>query len=100
MVDPVMDEQLAMFVVESHRRSHPSTAPPPPKGAGGGDDEGDDDNTAIINDKVGAGLESEERVSYKTAAPVYVTSLSAVQEKRTQLVAMLHIRSWSTYLEL
>lgn len=54
-VDPVMDEQLAMFVVESHRRSHPNN-----KGGGGqeasqaGEGNGDEDldATAIINDKV------------------------------------------------
>ena len=53
-VDPVMDEQLAMFVVESHRRSHPSTGAAPATGAadGAGDEEVEDDNTAIINDKV------------------------------------------------
>lgn len=49
-----MDEQLAMFVVESHRRSHPSAV----KAAattGTGDEEVEDDNTAIINDKVWCG---------------------------------------------
>lgn len=47
-----MDEQLAMFVVESHRRSHPSAAAVPSAGDGTGDEEADEDNTAIINDKV------------------------------------------------
>lgn len=51
-VDPVMDEQLAMFVVESHRRSHPSAAAVSSAGNGTGDEEAEDDNTAIINDKV------------------------------------------------
>lgn len=50
-VDPVMDEQLAMFVVESHRRSHPSAAQASTS-QGGEDEEADEDNTAIINDKV------------------------------------------------
>lgn len=51
-VDPVMDEQLAMFVVESHRRSHPSAGAVSSSGNGTGDEEAEDDNTAIINDKV------------------------------------------------
>lgn len=53
-VDPVMDEQLAMFVVESHRRSHPSAGAVPSASPanGTGDEEAEDDNTAIINDKV------------------------------------------------
>lgn len=52
MVDPVMDEQLAMFVVESHCRSHPSNTQAPPKGSAGSGEAGvEDDNTAIINDK-------------------------------------------------
>lgn len=51
MVDPVMDEQLAMFVVESHCRSHPSNVQAASK-TGGGSQEAEDDNTQIINDKV------------------------------------------------
>lgn len=51
-VDPVMDEQLAMFVVESHRRSHPSTRQAAAEGGGSGDAEDEPDNMAIINDKV------------------------------------------------
>lgn len=55
-VDPVMDEQLAMFVVESHRRSHPSAAQASSATGGGtqgtGDEDDEMDNTAIINDKV------------------------------------------------
>lgn len=54
-VDPVMDEQLAMFVVESHRRSHPSAGAVPSTANGTGDEEAEDDNTAIINDKVCSG---------------------------------------------
>ncbi|CAM9685560.1 unnamed protein product [Ectocarpus sp. 4 AP-2014] len=54
-VDPVMDEQLAMFVVESHRRSHPSAAQASSATGGGtqgtGDEDDEEDNTAIINDK-------------------------------------------------
>jgi len=50
-VDPVMDEQLAMFVVESHRRSHPSAAQASAS-QGTGDEDVEEDNTAIINDKV------------------------------------------------
>lgn len=49
-----MDEQLAMFVVESHRRSHPSAGQQP--GSGGGTAEGEEggeaEPTPIINDKV------------------------------------------------
>lgn len=51
MVDPVMDEQLAMFVVESHRRSHPSAVQSASK-VGKGGEEAENDSTAIINDKV------------------------------------------------
>ena len=46
-----MDEQLAMFVVESHSRSHPSNVQAASKTGGGSQDAGDD-NTQIINDKV------------------------------------------------
>ena len=52
MVDPVMDEQLAMFVVESHCRSHPSNVQAAAK-TGGASQETREDNTQIINDKVG-----------------------------------------------
>eukprot|EP00904_Undaria_pinnatifida_P012237 jgi/Undpi1/8143/HiC_scaffold_24.g10614.m1 len=50
MVDPVMDEQLAMFVVESHCRSHPSNVQAAAK-TGGASQETREDNTQIINDK-------------------------------------------------
>lgn len=52
MVDPVMDEQLAVFVVESHRRSHPSSVPAASQPTKGGKEEVEPDNTPIINDKV------------------------------------------------
>ncbi len=55
-VDPVMDEQLAMFVVESHRRSHPSAAQTSSASQGTGDEDVEEDNTAIINDKVWCGV--------------------------------------------
>lgn len=51
-VDPVMDEQLAMFVVESHRRSHPAAKQAKADEAGGGDAEEEAEATAIINDQV------------------------------------------------
>lgn len=48
-----MDEQLAMFVVESHRRSHPSARQAAAADAGGdADAEENAETTAIINDKV------------------------------------------------
>ena len=46
-----MDEQLAMFVVESHCRSHPSNVNAAAK-TGGGSQDAEEDNTQLINDKV------------------------------------------------
>lgn len=51
-VDPVMDEQLAMFVVESHHRSHPSARQAAADGGGAAEAEEEAETTPIINDQV------------------------------------------------
>ncbi|CAM9343704.1 unnamed protein product [Ascophyllum nodosum] len=60
MVDPVMDEQLAMFVVESHRRSHPLHGKSASNVATDRQDEVEGSKTAIINDKARKGASSLE----------------------------------------
>ena len=55
MVDPIRDEQLALFVVNSHMRSHPDFITVDPN------DEGDDeeDNDDVRKEKARDGLERD-----------------------------------------
>ena len=55
MVDPIVDEQLALFVVNSHMRSHPDFVPI----TRSEEDDDDDDNEDVGKEKNRDGLERD-----------------------------------------
>ena len=55
MVDPIVDEQLALFVVNSHMRSHPDFVPI----TRSEEDDDDDDDEDVGKEKNRDGLERD-----------------------------------------
>ena len=55
MVDPIVDEQLALFVVNSHMRSHPDFVPI----TRSEEDDDDDDDGDVGKEKNRDGLERD-----------------------------------------